>query len=105
MQMAFLEAITSASRVSEFQVLLTGSPFMVFHKDMVPLRHKFRDWPKVVSVFYLNQTINIPVFFLKPHSSKAEKTLHTLGVCEAQAFWTAKNTSRPLASCSLCCEN
>lgn len=43
--------------------------------------------PKMILTFHLNQTKHLPVFFPKPHSSKAEQKLQILDVWRALAFY------------------
>lgn len=46
-----------------------ADPFSVFHKDKVVLHRHPKFLPKVVPYeFHINQPINLPVFFLRPHA-------------------------------------
>lgn len=53
---------------------------MTSDRNKVVLRHHRKFLPKAVSVFHLNQSINLPIFFPKPHSVPGEKKLYTLDV-------------------------
>ncbi|XP_077689409.1 uncharacterized protein LOC144274446 [Eretmochelys imbricata] len=86
-KVAFLVAITSARRVSRLRALTSEPLYTVFHKDMVQLRPHPKFLPKVVSQFHLGQDICLPVFFPKLHTDSSHRSLHTLDVRRALAFY------------------
>lgn len=68
---AFLITITSARMVGEWGTMMaTPHSFTRFHKHKDFLRLHPRFLPKVVSCFYLNQSIHLHAFFLKLHASE-----------------------------------
>lgn len=70
-------AVTSEERANELQALRGRTPYTFFHRDTVMLRQHPKFISEVVSEFHLNQSVNLPVLFLKPHSTQGEKQ-HTL---------------------------
>lgn len=87
MKTAFLVAITSGRRVLKLQALLDDMPYAVFYKDKVSVRPHLKFMSKVVSAFHLNQSIQLLVFFPKPHSPKGEESLFILDVCRTLACY------------------
>lgn len=55
--------------------LMAKSPYTTSHRDTVVLRPHLKFITKAVSEFYLNQSINLLVFFLKPYSAAGGKNL------------------------------
>lgn len=79
------------------------SPFTIFHKDKVVLQLHPKFLPKLASQFHLNQVIHFPFFYPKPHSSNGERTLHSLHVRCALAFYLQH--TRPFRTLSKLCYN
>lgn len=77
-KIAFIIAITSATRINELHALMADPPYTNFQRDKLVVRPHLKFNPKIVSDFYVNQCINLPIFFPKPHISKEDARLHSL---------------------------
>ena len=89
---AFLVAVTTARRASELCALRVDSPYLIFHKDKVTLHPDPSFMPKVITDFHINQDIYLPSFFQSP-STELEKTLHTLDIRQAVAFYKDRTSN------------
>lgn len=69
MKMAFLIAITSARRIGDMVALMAHPMFTVFFPGKVTLRPHPKFIPKVTSTFHMNQLIQFPTFYPKPHKN------------------------------------
>lgn len=85
-------AITSPRRASELAALRVDPPYLQFHPNKVALSPDISFLPKVVTDFHLKQPIVLPTFFLSP-SSPLEKTLHSLDVRRALAYYVDRTKS------------
>lgn len=85
MKMTFLVAIPQP-RVSELAATMADSPYMIFHKDKVSLWLHSNFLPKRVSEFHLKQCI-LPVFCPQPLTSATDRTLQSLDIHHALAFY------------------
>lgn len=70
-------------------------PYSVFYKDEVQLRPHPKFLSKVVSDFYLNQSIYLLMFFPKPRAHKHVQKLFSVDVHQAVAFYLERTKSFP----------
>lgn len=87
---AFIITITSTRKISELHTLMANTPPTTFYKDKVVLRPHSQFLLKVVSDFHVNQSIHLPVFFPKPHTSKADSSLHYLNTKRVLLYYLSR---------------
>lgn len=83
---AFLTAITSARRVGELRALMVHPPYMIFYRDKGSLRLHPKFIRMISSDIHLNQMVQLPVFYPKPHNTSEDKKLHSLSIRRALSF-------------------
>lgn len=97
MKIAFLVDIASARRAGKLQAFTDDPPYAVFDRDKVGLHPYSKFLTHVASNFYINQTVFLPTFFLKPHPHKDEEKVHSLAVLRMLAFYLDR--TKELQSC------
>lgn len=73
--------------MGELGASMADPPYTIFYKEKVILVPHLYFLPKVSSEHNISQEIHLPVFYLKPHVSREESSLHALDVRRAHAFY------------------
>lgn len=84
-------------RVDELHALMANPSLCKSHRDKVMLKHHPKFVLNKVSEYHLNHSVNLPVFFPKPHFSLGEK-LYTQDVFRALFYYVNITISFSLSS-------